>query len=56
MVDSEFTHRRMSAYTRRIVALSTSTKAVPALPLVEPTTLLGADAPRQHANPKPTIS
>jgi hypothetical protein len=45
----------MSACPQRIAAVSTSTKAIPALPLVEPTTLLGADTPRQHANPEPTI-
>jgi hypothetical protein len=55
MIDSEFPHRRMSACTRRIVAVSISTKAVPALPLTEPTTLLGADPPRQHANSESII-
>jgi hypothetical protein len=55
MVDPEFAHCRMSACTRRIAAVSIDTKAVPAFPSIEPTTLLGSDTPRQHANPKPTI-
>jgi hypothetical protein len=55
MIDSEFAHCRMSACTLRIAAVSIDTKAVPAFPLIEPTTLLGADTPRQHVNPKPTI-
>jgi hypothetical protein len=55
MVDSGFTHRRMSACTRRIAAVSINTKAVPAFPSIEPTTLLGAGTPRRHANPEPTI-
>jgi hypothetical protein len=45
----------MSACKRRIVAVSINTKAVPAFPSIEPTTLLGADTPRQHANSEPTI-
>jgi hypothetical protein len=55
MIDSRFTHRRLSACTRRIAAVSIDTKAVPAFPSTEPTTLLGADTPRQHANQEPTI-
>jgi hypothetical protein len=55
MADSEFMHCRLSACTRRIASVSINTKAVPALPLIEPNTLLGADTPRQHTNPKPTI-
>jgi hypothetical protein len=61
MVGHEFAHRRMSACTvtstaQRIAAVSIDTKAsVPAFPSTEPTTLLGADTPRQHANPQPTI-
>jgi hypothetical protein len=56
MSDSEFTHCRMSVCTRHIPAVPINTKASrPALPLIEPTTLLGADTPRQHVNPKPII-
>jgi hypothetical protein len=55
MIDSQFPHRRMSACTRRIAAVSIDTKAVPAFPSIEPTTLLGADTPRQHANRESTI-
>jgi hypothetical protein len=56
MGDFEFTHSRLSACTRRIASVSINTKASkPALPLIEPTTLLGADTPRLHANSKPTI-
>jgi hypothetical protein len=55
MVDSQFPHCRLSACTRRIAAVTINTKAVPAFPSIEPTTPLGADAPRQHANQESTI-
>jgi hypothetical protein len=55
MIDSRIPHRRLSACTRRIAAVSIDTKAVPSFPSIDPTTLLDADTPRQHANSKPTI-
>jgi hypothetical protein len=56
MIDSGFPHCRMSACTRRIAAVSVNSKAsLSAFLSTEPTTLLGTDTPRQHANPKPTI-
>jgi hypothetical protein len=56
MVDPEFPHCRMSVCTRHIAAVSVNSKAsLPAFPSTEPTTLLGAGTPRQHANSKPTI-
>jgi hypothetical protein len=45
----------MGACARRFAAASIDTKAKPALPPIESTTLLGADPPQQHPYPASSL-